>query len=720
MKRITALIVFLMVASVTNVFADEMEPVSGIGDLLSAKETLKKTVKESVQPKKLSSGGVSCNGDKVVFHRDKNMTEATGNVVVGLGDTTIYADRVEYYMADKKAFASGNVMIVRGGEIFFGDEITYDSVKKEGIIHKAQAYAAPWYIKGDEVERKSADEFYVKNASMTTCDYDCSHYTINASSVSVYPGKKLYAYNMTFNVKDIPLLWFPWYSYPLDNKRSTVAFKPGYSSRFGAFLKTEIPVEHFKSSNWFGTAHADYYKKRGFAYGFDADFNNLDDLEWKLVSYTIDDDDYVPYRGSVEDTNRYRLSLDADYQMTADTRALLKFNMISDLDFMDDFFNKEYEEDTQLDNYLNISKTTTDYQLNMMATAKVNSIYSILERQPEITFNLNSQQLGDSNFYFSNRSAFVNYNYEPLGADGYHTSIFDVVNNLSYSRKFFRWLTFQPFFEIRNQYHTKGRTEDSLWNETFATGASVKTRIYKVFETYSEKYNIDKLRHVIEPTVSYRYVDKPSTESSEVYAYGLNEENAFVFSLRNKLQTKRMTDYGASLGEEAMAETVDLVDLNVSLAYYIEEKQKQANGNHRYSEVLFDLELTPCEYIDTRLYVNYNLYDDKISSAYLDVLLYEQEDFSVSLGHRFVRDSNNLFALEAQWQVNPEWFVKGYWRFESETGDMEDQEYSIIKNLHCFNMALSFRDRAYRDEQIYSIVFYLKDVADTAKLNAKF
>ncbi|MFC2140572.1 LPS-assembly protein LptD, partial [Candidatus Auribacterota bacterium] len=464
----------------------------------------------SKSPQKVKKPSIVCTGDKVIYHREKKMTEGVGNVYIAYDDSKLFSDRGEFYVKDQKATASGNVIMFREDEIFSGDQIKYNFKTKKGEVTNANSFTSPWYGWGEKVDRKSESEILINLGYVTTCDYETPHYKFKSKRIKVSPGDKLTAFNNIFLVGKVPLFWLPYYVYSIDGERSKFSMIPGYNSRFGTFILTETALDDWKKHNVYGTIHTDYYTKRGWGVGLDGDYNNSTDLKSSFRAYYIRDEDYIPFRGNENIKDRYRISFQGDYlfkkriqdgqtiendsllknkvqdgqalndnslatKEVRDIRALWDLNVISDLDFLDDFYNVEYQQNVQLNNYASLTKSATKYQLAALVMKRLNNIYSVQERLPELTFNLNSLQIGDSRFYYNNTTYAANLNYKPKAGKGYDTIVLDTINTLSYSRKFFRCLTISPYITLQNSGFSKGVEENNLVREAFTVGGSLLT-----------------------------------------------------------------------------------------------------------------------------------------------------------------------------------------------------------------------------------------------------
>ena len=79
--------------------------------------------------------------------------------------------------------------------------------------------------------------------------------------------------------------------------------------------------------------------------------------------------------------------------------------------------------------------------------------------------------------------------------------------------------------------------------------------------------------------------------------------------------------------------------------------------------------------------------------------------WSVSLGHRYLRDDpafgpdggNNLIYGSVYYRLNENWAARATIHFEARDGTMEEQQYTVYRDLRSLTTALTFRVRDNRN-----------------------
>ena len=250
-----------------------------------------------------------------------------------------------------------------------------------------------------------------------------------------------------------------------------------------------------------------------------------------------------------------------------------------------------------------------------------------------------------------------------------------------------------------------------MWRGIFITGVEFGTKIFRIYDYQNKKMGINNLRHVVEPRIDYTYYHTPTVANEEILQFDkidrISYQNSFRLSLRNKLQTKRK------------GSVVNLVNLLTYIDYYPtpdkyeiwdDEDEVDSERKH-FSNFFIDLELNPVKRLNLDIEASINLYKGRLDILNTDFSVYRNDKWNVSVGHRYRRDDSSLLAYEVNYKPSEIWNFKLYHRYEFETGDMEEQEYSIYRRLDCdWNTALTFRKTG-DDAQIW-MVFWLSAYPD--------
>jgi hypothetical protein len=335
----------------------------------------------------------------------------------------------------------------------------------------------------------------------------------------------------------------------------------------------------------------------------------------------------------------------------------------------------------------------------------VNHFFSGTEKLPELKLDVFAYKLGDTRLYFKNQSQYDNISSktaQPAATDpkGKQTQRVDTYNELSYQEKI-AFIEFRPYVATRQTYFSRGSNSNpnrNIIRGVFYTGADLSTKFYKVFDVVTNYLNLDinRLRHIITPTASYSYIHQPTVPSSQLNSFDgidtINQQNQFTLSLENKIQTKR----GGS--------SVDLLRLMGSSNYLF--KPKGSKGSY-FDTVTADLELTPYSWLKATADSTYDVRTRRMLAIDFDISASGGDDWYVGFGRRFERKSANEITGEFAYRINPKWKFRVYERYDSRNNNFKEQEYSIIRDLHCWEMEMNFNTTAGLGNSIW-LIFRIK------------
>ncbi|MCQ9207639.1 MAG: LPS assembly protein LptD [Omnitrophica bacterium] len=665
---------------------------------------LLKKIKKSDQP-------VIVKGDKVEYLRGEKKVVGTGNVSVSYGEAHLSCDKIIVYTDTKEAICEGNVIISQPGALMKGNKINYNFSTKKGYALKSNIEVHPFYGSAKRIEQSGDKEFGLESGYITTSDLEKPHYRIEAKEVRIYLDEKIVAKHITLYIGNIPVLYLPLYVQPLRGKFAEVTVSPGRTSDWGNYALTAW--RYFFNENSKGHVHVDYREKKGLAEGIDYSYD-AKELGKGLATfyYTHENDDLtVSKSGSTDD--RWRLQYRHNIELPENSMVTVEFNKLSDRNFIKDYLYREFEGNPDPDNYILFENQRQNYVLRLLARKRMNDFFNVVERLPEVELEVYNQRLWETKFYYQSGNAITNFvkrydeekntpKEESLRSDNFH--------KLSYAAKLFNFLYTTPFVATRQTFYTRNKwKERSELRSIYEAGVNFSTKFYRIFDVTSDLLSLDihRLRHIITPTASYLHRHQPTISPDNLFQFdavdNIVRHNGFGLSLENKIQTKR--PYGDEM------KTVDLARFIVSSNYLFRLKKRslESQGVGRFGDIRFQLELRPYTwfFFDSNMTLDRKNYD--IKTANMDFYVDMGEKLTVGIGHRYVsteNDRNSQFTGEIFYNINDEWKIKVYERFDVANSKWEEQQYTLLKDLHSWLGEFSVNVR--NDEYTAWLVFRLK------------
>ena len=208
-------------------------------------------------------GQVEITADKQ--ERDKNIFRYTGNVLATYQDMRVEAGIITYDETTKELTAGDHVRFVRGEEHLEADHITLNVETKASILTNAKGELGPGlFITAAEAQRSEDGRYYLKNATITTCDGPRPGWTLALARAVLDTNKQVTARNSIFRLESVPLFYLPYVMVPTsDRARSTGFLIPSTSSSTakGRSLREEFFWAINRSAD--ATFTGEYFSLRG-------------------------------------------------------------------------------------------------------------------------------------------------------------------------------------------------------------------------------------------------------------------------------------------------------------------------------------------------------------------------------------------------------------------------------------------------------------------------
>ncbi|MBN1872352.1 MAG: LPS-assembly protein LptD [Candidatus Omnitrophica bacterium] len=656
------------------------------------------------------------NGDKVQYDHANKIVTGTGNVSINYKDIRITCDKITVNLDAKEGLAEGNVTLYQQDNVFSAENVVYNFENKTGELINGEMKMPPWYGNAESIEKVADQEFDLNKSYITTCDYEKPHYRIEARTIKIYLGDRVTAWNVLFYVGDMPIMYIPYYNHPLKDNLPQVNLVPGHNDEWGAYLLSSWRYYFHPDSK--GHVHVDWRSKRGFAEGLDYKYGMEKFGKGYARFYYLHDKE----PGSGIDDKRYRVQVRHKWPVDENTFMAGEFHKLSDRDFIKDFFYKEeYELDHEPQTYLTLIGAKENYTLSMLYRPKVNDFFTVTERLPEARLNIRKLKLlNHLNLYYTNTSSiavlnksFANDVDGARAGDSYDATRADTYNELSYPFSLFGFLNLNPFIGTRQTFYTEDEAgNDNIVRDLYNTGVDIYARSYKIYDVETNFLNLDinKIRHLIIPSARYEYIREPKVSPEDLLQFdeidAIRQKNSVELAIEHKLQTKRHADDGSE-------KTVDLLSFIVSSEYVFLDDFGQDN---KLLGIKYDLETRPYDwlYFDAEAHLDREARQFDTFNADLHVTKYK--DMTFGAGYRYEQDENSQVTSYFNYDIpnkdwKKRWGFRIYNRYELQEKQFQEQEYTIVKDLHCWSSELTCR---IEDETDYTfwVIFRLKAFPD--------
>ncbi|MCM8782587.1 MAG: hypothetical protein NC828_06030 [Candidatus Omnitrophica bacterium] len=645
----------------------------------------------------ISNIPVEVNGDQVQYFEAEKKVIGEGNVVVTYKDVKMTCKKVTAFLESKDAIAEGDVLITRGEDVLKGNKIIYNFQAETGTILDGAAKSGVWYGGGREVKKTSPQEVAIRDGYITTCDLTKPNYKIHAKNIKIYLGKRVVARNVTFNIGGVPVLYLPVYSQPVKENFPKVTFVPGRDKNRGTYLLSSY--RYNLSDDIKGNLHLDYYQYKGFGEGLDYGFKTKDFGKGYIRAYYIDERDQVKHT----EKERWRVQYRHKWEIQPETVGILEYHRFKDRDFIKDYFyREEFEREKQPASYAYLIHAKPNYVVSILAQERINRFFTETERFPEIELNIRNQRLLEKlPFFYKADFDAVNLNKKMANSNQDNNAIrIDTYNQLSIPVRLIDFLSVDPYVGTKQTFYTRENLNDEERSRgALYSGVDFSTNFYGIYNYKTNFLNLDinGIRHIFTPNISYYYVQKPTLAPDRLFEFDdvdkLDKKNGIGLTFGNKLQTKRF--------EENKNETIELARFIVGTDYLF-----HLDEGNRLSDVSSDLELKPYKWLFMKQAALYDPKWDDLKSLNTDVVAKDPKDkWRLGLGHRYEEKFSSQLTTDTEVRVTPKWKFRIFEMYEFKGDDVRQQEYSITRDLHCWEVEFSY---SVRDAHTFWVIFRLK------------
>jgi LptD protein len=565
----------------------------------------------------------------------------------------------------------------------------------------------PYFGQAPSITKVNDNYYVLSKGWLSTSDYDNPEWRIKSRKIEIYPGDKAVALNSVMYIGAVPIMYIPRYVQSLKDNGVHLRVIPGHTKEFGYFV---LMTSRFNLTNTLDTTyHLDLRERKGVAWGVDLGYHPPTGNQAVLKTYYTHERAIAAKHAWSQKTEptlvrqRYKIELRDSWQIDPQTSFIGQYYKQTDPDFLKEYFEKDYQNDEVPNTYALLTHNLPNATVSVRTDLRVNRYENAIERKPEINYNLTSQPIADTGFYLKSiDSAVILVQKDPTPSDSNHyTRRIDSYNELS---RPFKWafLEFRPYVGMDQTYYsqTLDPQSNNIMRGQFRTGLDISTKFYRVYDVVYKGYglNVNRLRHVITPTISYGYQHDPTVSSSKLYAFdgidSLSRSNLVTLSLENALQTK-VKDVSVTLARSLL-----------SMPFRFSDNPSPAS----WGDATLTNELYPNEYVTFHQDVTYSNDIHHVQTANFDLYLHDNKKWEFDIGERVSHKDSSLLSTQLTYKFNPRWRTVIYSRWDLNTGHWQEQQYSFVRDLHSWEVEFAIRDKKepVRDGSEFWFIFRLK------------
>jgi LPS-assembly protein len=518
--------------------------------------------------------------------KEGKVTHFRGNVVIEGAEMVLKADEIDVDEDTHDTSARGHVFFQQyaRNEIIVCERAEYNTDSELGKFYKLRGYAKtkieakpgmltsdnPFYFEGEWAE-KVHEKYILHDGFITGCILPNPWWTLNGPRFDIIPEDRALAYKAVYRLRNVPLFYTPFFYKSLKKEpRSSGFLTPniGNSTRLGAFFG----VGYYWAINrsYDALYRFEDFTARGYSHHLDFRGKPTDKSDFDMIFYGVQDRG-VRVGNAIQKQGGYDIYATGSAEFGQGWSAKGNIDYLSNLLFRQNFtqsFNEAIFSESHSTGY--VSRVFGGYTTFNGVASRLENFqdnlpgdFVLIRKFPEFQLIGRDRPLERSRvplWYSYEASGGLMYRFSP-------TTTVTLQNGTSYTdlqlqtqqvsqrahispramtRFQFAGIHFVPSFTLHETWYSQQIENQRVETRTLLrNGREFDLDI--IFPTLERVYSKksffgDKLKHVIEPRVTYKYVSGLD-DYSRVIRFDqtdlLTNSNQMAFSITNRIYAKR-------------------------------------------------------------------------------------------------------------------------------------------------------------------------------------
>lgn len=638
--------------------------------------------------------------DQATVDLDANEIVLQGHARVRDDEMLFTADEIHYNKSTETLVAIGHAAITfelaKGSGRMLASQLDYNH--QTGILHAhfIRASLTPWYVSGDSAEG-TRDRIVIHHAEVTYNEPGKWRPTIRAEPIIYSPGHYLRLGTSRVGIAGVAMipLWHSNSTFNASAALTYLSFDGGYRSNLGAIgtARLRIPVTDWAKVG----ADLSVFTSRGVMLGPAANYQSADgsdDLLGSFRSGAIYDygnqhDDTDLLGNSVPRSRGYVEWRQMD-QVTDNLTVDGELNYWSDSEVIRDFYPKEFYGVQEPDNFVESVYTQDDYFASVFARFQPDSYEPVQERLPELSFDEVPTAIGAGFYERTEASAVQLIDRPPGGGQELADDRYDLFYGLQRPVANSDWYDFVPVVGGRITRYSDTTGADSPGGYTRLLGEvgfDARMMTSGTFDYANPVWDIDGLRHLLDPILSYRYIPQATAGQKYIppidaptfspylqplelgdipYIDQLHPENTLRIGLDNTLQT-RDSEYGSR----------DLVTFDLAEDIHLQKEP----GVEDFDDIHTDLGLTPAKWLGVDVATIVHPENLALREVETGVTIKDADVWTLHLGNDFLTHENDDYVAELVIRLNEEYRLHLLSEYDDRLHLFPEQSIALEENL---------------------------------------
>jgi hypothetical protein len=344
---------------------------------------------------------------------------------------------------------------------------------------------------------------------------------------------------------------------------------------------------------------------------------------------------------------------------------------------------------------------------------------------PEVVLDIKRHALFGGPIFYEGETGFANLRLQfpdDSGFQNYNTDRFDTFHQLTYPNTYFGWLSIVPRVGFRGTYYGKTwdlasttfvppsnplvpdfilppptlanpvKFDGDVFRTVFNTGAEASFKISRTWENVqSRAFGLDGLLHVIQPFTDFSYVSENGANPTSVLQFdrfepstqlraidfpqfttidSIDNWTVWRVGVRNRLKTRRDD------------QTITWLELDTFFDVNFDNPYDRTD----YSNFFNNLRFTPLPWMSFTINSQVPAFAKGFTEVNTLASVQPLSNVQLTVGHRYLNNNpffqnSSLFVVGGYCRLNDNWGVGVQEQYEATTGILEEQRYSIYRDL---------------------------------------
>ena len=518
---------------------------------------------------------INVEADDAVLNDQTSTAVFKGNVQLNREDQQLSSENLSYNTDTQNVEASGNLVYERPDLKLRGESANMNLETETGQVNNATYSIPANRARGTtgQVDMQGNGITVYNDATYTTCAEGNSDWQFKAAEVELNQNTGVgTAKNMTLHFMDTPVLYLPWATFPLDDRRKSGFLTPSIGSTDQTGADISAPYYFNLAPNYDMTLVPRIMSKRGFQLG--GEFRYMDEMNRSEFSGEIvpDDQDY-----NTKET-RGTARLIHSTQFNDNLSASLNLNYVSDQDYLEDLGgNLAVSSTTYLERRgsvsyryegFTLSGQALKYQIVDKTIAESNYPYQLL---PEIRLSGERDIFEDFTFGLDTSYTSFNHNVKVEG------DRFDLAPSLAYNWNR-SWGFIKPKGTVRYTSYDLNNRAPGLESSLDRTTTTFSLDSGLIFERNTSFFGTKTIQ-TLEPRAFYVYTPEENQDNIPLFDTGAYDfDSGSLFRERRFTGSDRVGDTNQltlAVTSRYLADATgeELLSLTLGQIFYFEDRK---------------------------------------------------------------------------------------------------------------------------------------------------